>query len=173
MEDEEIEVLHIPSEEMKADHLTKTVDAVKIKNCLSDSHREGSIDGAPVLQAAQNSTTTSGSDACPVATRSFVHTSTTNSSDPRKLVRFLLMEDRRITYQQLDKNVGIGSAAINTIINDHLKYRKLVSRWVPHSLTEDQKLGRVKWCNFMFKILMKANQRLFLILLQVTKLKQT
>ncbi|UYV84151.1 hypothetical protein LAZ67_X001338, partial [Cordylochernes scorpioides] len=36
VEDEEIEVLHIPSEEMKADHLTKSVDAVKIKNCLSD-----------------------------------------------------------------------------------------------------------------------------------------
>ncbi|UYV65298.1 hypothetical protein LAZ67_3003857 [Cordylochernes scorpioides] len=35
MEDEEIEVLHIPSEEMKADHLTKSVDAVKIKNGLS------------------------------------------------------------------------------------------------------------------------------------------
>ncbi|UYV61670.1 hypothetical protein LAZ67_1005806 [Cordylochernes scorpioides] len=36
VEDEEIEVLHVPSEEMKADHLTKSVDAVKIKNCLSD-----------------------------------------------------------------------------------------------------------------------------------------
>ncbi|UYV72474.1 hypothetical protein LAZ67_9003302 [Cordylochernes scorpioides] len=35
VEDEEIEVLHVPSEEMKADHLTKSVDAVKIKNCLS------------------------------------------------------------------------------------------------------------------------------------------
>ncbi|UYV84851.1 hypothetical protein LAZ67_X003713 [Cordylochernes scorpioides] len=32
-----------------------------------------------------------------------------------------------------------------TIIDDHIKYRKLVSRWVPHSLSEDQKLGRIKW----------------------------
>ncbi|UYV66549.1 hypothetical protein LAZ67_4002023 [Cordylochernes scorpioides] len=38
VEDEEIEVLHIPSEEMKADHLTKSVDAVKIKNCLSETN---------------------------------------------------------------------------------------------------------------------------------------
>ncbi|UYV84012.1 hypothetical protein LAZ67_X000882 [Cordylochernes scorpioides] len=60
-------------------------------------------------------------------------------------------EDRRITYQQLEKSVGIGSEAISTIFNDHLKYRKLVSRWVPHSLTEEQKLGCVKWCNFMLK----------------------
>ncbi|UYV78175.1 hypothetical protein LAZ67_16000370 [Cordylochernes scorpioides] len=42
------------------------------------------------------------------------------------------------------ESVGIGSAAINTILNDHLKYRKLVSRWVTHSLTEGQKLGRIK-----------------------------
>ncbi|UYV84176.1 K02A2.6-like [Cordylochernes scorpioides] len=41
-----------------------------------------------------------------------------------ELVRFLLKEDRRITYQQLVKSVGIGSASINTIINDNLKYRK-------------------------------------------------
>ncbi|UYV82500.1 hypothetical protein LAZ67_21002551 [Cordylochernes scorpioides] len=63
---------------------------------------------------------------------------TTNNSDPTKeieLVRFLLREDRRITYQQLGKGVGFGSAAINTIINDHFKYRKLVSRWTPYSLT--------------------------------------
>ncbi|UYV78649.1 hypothetical protein LAZ67_16002271 [Cordylochernes scorpioides] len=47
---------------------------------------------------------------------------------------------RRITYQQLEKSLGIGSAAFNTIFNDNLKYRKLVSRWVTRSLTEDQKL---------------------------------
>ncbi|UYV84775.1 hypothetical protein LAZ67_X003451 [Cordylochernes scorpioides] len=47
-----------------------------------------------------------------------------------ELVRFLLREDRRITYQLLEKSADIvASAAINTIINDHLKFRKLVSRW--------------------------------------------
>ncbi|UYV70380.1 hypothetical protein LAZ67_7002789 [Cordylochernes scorpioides] len=57
-----------------------------------------------------------------------------------ELVRYILREYRKITYQHLEKSVGIGSAAINTIINDHLKYRKLVSRWVPHSLTEYKNL---------------------------------
>ncbi|UYV83515.1 ITPKA [Cordylochernes scorpioides] len=42
------------------------------------------------------------------------------------------------------QGVGIGLTAINTIINNHLKYRKLVSRWVPHRLTKDQKPGHVK-----------------------------
>ncbi|UYV83906.1 hypothetical protein LAZ67_X000569 [Cordylochernes scorpioides] len=61
----------------------------------------------------------------------------------------IIKEAPSITYQQLEKSVGIGLAAVNTIINDYLKYRKLVSRLVPHSLTENQKLGR-------------AYQRLFL-----------
>ncbi|UYV69658.1 hypothetical protein LAZ67_7000126 [Cordylochernes scorpioides] len=49
VEDEEIVVLHIPSEEMKADHLTKTVDAVKLKNCISagSREREASVDVLP------------------------------------------------------------------------------------------------------------------------------
>ncbi|UYV77112.1 hypothetical protein LAZ67_14003343 [Cordylochernes scorpioides] len=39
----------------------------------------------------------------------------------------------------------------NTINSDHLIYRKLVSKWAPLSLNEDQKLDRVKWCNFILK----------------------
>ncbi|UYV78080.1 hypothetical protein LAZ67_16000042 [Cordylochernes scorpioides] len=72
-----------------------------------------------------------------------------------------LREYRRITYQQLGKSVGIGTAAINTIINDHLKYRKLVSRWVPHSLTEDQKLGRVTKLGFTILIQKQNGNLLF------------
>ncbi|UYV68094.1 hypothetical protein LAZ67_5003035 [Cordylochernes scorpioides] len=70
----------------------------------------------------------------------------------------------------LEKSVGIGSAAINTIINNHLKYKKLVSRrWVPHNLTEDQKHGGIKWCNFILK---KIYEGSFLIL-QVATLELT
>ncbi|UYV70459.1 hypothetical protein LAZ67_7003062 [Cordylochernes scorpioides] len=39
------------------------------------SPQEEIIDGAPILQAAQHPTTASRSDTCPLATRSFVHTS--------------------------------------------------------------------------------------------------
>ncbi|UYV63621.1 Transposase [Cordylochernes scorpioides] len=38
-----------------------------------DSPQKGSIDGAPILQAAQNPTTVSRSDTCPVATESTLH----------------------------------------------------------------------------------------------------
>ncbi|UYV71012.1 hypothetical protein LAZ67_8001401 [Cordylochernes scorpioides] len=56
-----------------------------------------------------------------------------------ELLRFLLREDRRITYQHLEKSVGIGSAANNSINNNHLK-KKLVSIWVPYSLIKKPKI---------------------------------
>ncbi|UYV64461.1 hypothetical protein LAZ67_3000804 [Cordylochernes scorpioides] len=59
-----------------------------------------------------------------------------------ELVRFLLIENLIITYQRLEKCVDIGSAAITNIINDHLKYRNIVSKWVPHSLTEPKTWSR-------------------------------
>ncbi|UYV70703.1 hypothetical protein LAZ67_8000326 [Cordylochernes scorpioides] len=53
----------------------------------------------------------------------------TNCSDPRKLelLRFLLREDQIITYQQLEKVWALDRQQ-STIINDHLKYRKLVTK---------------------------------------------
>ncbi|UYV82338.1 hypothetical protein LAZ67_21001743 [Cordylochernes scorpioides] len=57
-----------------------------------------------------------------------------------ELVRFLLKEDRRITFQQLEKSVGIGSAAINTIINDHLYICKPVK---VDRMTEDSNMQRM------------------------------
>jgi histone-lysine N-methyltransferase SETMAR len=63
----------------------------------------------------------------------------------------LIHQDRRIIYEQLEIVIGIGSAAVQTIITDHLHLRKLVSRWVPHSLSEDQKNTRVEWCEFMLE----------------------
>ncbi|CAG9122400.1 unnamed protein product [Plutella xylostella] len=36
--------------------------------------------------------------------------------------------------------------AIQTILLEELGVKKLVSRWVPHRLTEEQKSARVNWC---------------------------
>ncbi|UYV83484.1 hypothetical protein LAZ67_23001169 [Cordylochernes scorpioides] len=61
----------------------------------------------------------------------------------------------------LKKGVRIGSAAIKTIINDHFKCRKLVGRWVPHGLTEYQKLGRVTKLGFTILIQKQKGNLLF------------
>lgn len=61
-------------------------------------------------------------------------------------VRQLIQEDRHVTYEQIRASLSIGMTAIQIILHDELGVRKLVSRWVPHRLTEEQKSARVNWC---------------------------
>jgi histone-lysine N-methyltransferase SETMAR len=64
-----------------------------------------------------------------------------------KLVRY----NRSITTREIAESVGIGSAAVQTILHDRLALRKLSSRWVPHLLSEVEKQQRVDWCRFMLE----------------------
>ncbi len=64
-------------------------------------------------------------------------------------VERMIDEDRRVTYQQIQEELGISSAATNIILREKLGVRKLVSRWIPHLLTEEQKQKRLTWCKFM------------------------
>lgn len=67
-------------------------------------------------------------------------------------VEKLVKQDPRITCRDLQDILGIGSAAVDTILHKHLGLRKRCARWVPHSLTEDQKRVRVEWCmEMMFR----------------------
>lgn len=51
-----------------------------------------------------------------------------------------------VTYEQIRASLGIGMTAIQTILHKELGVRKLVSRWIPHNLTEEHKAVRVDWC---------------------------
>ncbi len=66
-------------------------------------------------------------------------------------VRQLIKAERSATYLQIQEALDIGSAATKTILHDHLCVKKLVSRWVPRQLTNEQKKARVTWCRFMLK----------------------
>jgi len=61
-------------------------------------------------------------------------------------VRALIEDDRHITYDQIVAHTSLGRNAIQTIIHDHLLLNKLTSRWVPHSLNDEQKEARVSIC---------------------------
>lgn len=39
--------------------------------------------------------------------------------------------------------VGISHGSIHAIIKDHLQFRKICAQWVPHQLTEEQKIHRI------------------------------
>ncbi len=66
-------------------------------------------------------------------------------------VERLIDQEPRITYQSIEEILGIGSAAIKTILKDRLGVSKRCARWVPHRLTNDQKRARVVWCQLMLR----------------------
>ncbi|CAH1991205.1 unnamed protein product [Acanthoscelides obtectus] len=63
------------------------------------------------------------------------------SDDPRvgKSVRKLIIEDRHASLK-------ISQTSIQKNVHEELGVRKLVSRWIPQQLTEEQKAARVNWC---------------------------
>ena len=54
-------------------------------------------------------------------------------------------------YIMMQERINIGETALKTILHEHLKFRKVSARWVPHSLTEEQKERLVSWCQFMLE----------------------
>lgn len=66
-------------------------------------------------------------------------------------VEELIRERRNVTHREIQRQCGIGAAAVNSILHHQLGARKLASRWIPHLLSNDQKRTRVKWCREMLK----------------------
>ncbi|CAH2011466.1 unnamed protein product [Acanthoscelides obtectus] len=61
-------------------------------------------------------------------------------------VRKLIIEDRHVTYHEIKASLKIPKTSIQKYLHEELRVRKLVSRWIPHLLTEEQKPARVNWC---------------------------
>ncbi|CAH1961620.1 unnamed protein product [Acanthoscelides obtectus] len=57
-------------------------------------------------------------------------------------VRKLIIEDRHVTYRKIEASSKISKTSIQKILHEELGVRKLVSRWIPHLLTEEQKAAR-------------------------------
>ncbi|CAH2010204.1 unnamed protein product [Acanthoscelides obtectus] len=59
-------------------------------------------------------------------------------------------------YREIEASLKISKTSIQKILHEELGVRKLVSRWIPHLLTEEQKAARVHWCQ---KTLDRFNSR--------------
>lgn len=64
-------------------------------------------------------------------------------------VRNLIMEDRHVTYREIESSLGISSTSVKSILHEHLSVKKICSRWIPHNLKTAQKEARVSWCKEM------------------------
>lgn len=66
-------------------------------------------------------------------------------------VRQLILEDRHVTYREIEASVGISGTTVQKILHEELVVKKLISRWIPHLLSDDQKTARVSWCRKTLK----------------------
>ena len=79
------------------------------------------------------------------------HPSTSLSEETIDAVRKMIEDDHHSTYQQVEAIIGISSTAINSRIHHYINLRKVCARWVPYTLTDDQKQLRVQCCHHSLK----------------------
>ena len=66
-------------------------------------------------------------------------------------IESLIKEDSKMTYTGIQDIMKISSGSLTRILHDCLGVRKRSARWVPHSVSEEQKQGRVDWCTHMLR----------------------
>ena len=68
-----------------------------------------------------------------------------------KKVRDLVYSDRRIQVEEIVHALGISHGSVSTILHDRLGMRKLTARWVPKSLSDEQRATRASVCSALLK----------------------
>lgn len=63
----------------------------------------------------------------------------------------MILQDRHVTYHEIEASLDISSTSAHSILHEHLVVKKICSRWIPHNLTIAQKKARVDWCKEMLK----------------------
>jgi [histone H3]-lysine36 N-dimethyltransferase SETMAR len=61
-------------------------------------------------------------------------------------VRVVIENDPWCSFDEIEAETSLSRGTIHTIIHEHLKMRKLTSRWVPHQLTNKNRQDRVRMC---------------------------
>lgn len=61
-------------------------------------------------------------------------------------IKDLVDEDPHISIDYMAAILDISHGSVDTILKQHLGLRKISSRWVPHSLTQEQRQRRVDIC---------------------------
>ena len=54
-------------------------------------------------------------------------------------VRQLILQDRHVTYSEIQTTLGISGTSIHSILHEHLTVKNIFSRWIPHYLLIVQK----------------------------------
>ena len=60
-------------------------------------------------------------------------------------VHQLLLQDRHVTYHEIETTLGISGTSILSILHEHLTAKKICSRWIRHNLSIAQKKAGGDW----------------------------
>ena len=76
---------------------------------------------------------------------------TVNTDKTVEIVKRQIIEDPRITENEMKETLKISSGTLDRVLHHELFVRKRCARWVPHNLTEEQTRARFEWCQYMLK----------------------
>lgn len=71
---------------------------------------------------------------------------TSITPDNIRRVEQIILEDRRMNVRDISAELGISIGSVESIIHEHLQYRKVTARWVPKLLNFEQKFTRWEVC---------------------------
>ena len=71
----------------------------------------------------------------------------------------MLEDDAHIT-EELSNELGISIESVHTILNEKLLVTKVCFLWIPHSLSDEQKLCRVQFSQDVSQVWAGGNYRL-------------
>ena len=86
---------------------------------------------------------------------------TATSRQTVEKVTNLIATDARFTTRHIAKCIGISVEAAHTILRRDLKIERISARWIPHLVTKEQKLARVRIAKQLLKQFPKFNNRSF------------
>ena len=59
-------------------------------------------------------------------------------------MRQLILQDRHVTYREIETTLGISGTSIRSILHEHLTVKIICSRWIPHNLSNAQKIQSIR-----------------------------
>ena len=82
-------------------------------------------------------------------------------------LKIVVEQDARLSVKDIASCTGISEGSVQTFLKKRLDLRKVCTRWVPHLLTEEQKIQRLKCARELLKTYKGCNSRVISNLLTV------
>ena len=60
-------------------------------------------------------------------------------------MRQLILQDRHVTYREIETTLGISGTSIHSILCEHLTVKNICSYWIPHNFSIAQKKPCIDW----------------------------